>query len=375
MQRILDRQARAVLDGDATAYLAAVDPAATNYRAGQRRMFANLRRLPLRTWSYRVTAVHDGPTSRASTPSGGRAPARALAVVELSHQLRGYDQGVRVDRERLLLTARDGDWYLSGEDEGSARQLWKQGKVSVSRGKHSLVLGVGRPRRELEALVSEADRAVPAVSRLWPRPWNRRVVVLAPASLERTAELLSAAPAQYRGIAAVTTSERHGVAPADRVVVNPGAYGTLSGSGRQVVMTHETAHVATREDTTETTPMWLSEGLADWIGYGGSDREVRRAAPELAAAVRSGELSRALPTDAEFAFERPADLLARSYEAGWLACLMVVERGDAQRLRTLYRAAGRPGPGATDRALRDVLQVDEREFGALWHSYVRRVLG
>ena len=268
VQRILDRQARAVLDGDATAYLAAVDPAATNYRAGQRRMFANLRRLPLRTWSYRVTAVHDGPTSRASTPSGGRAPARALAVVELSHQLRGYDQGVRVDRERLLLTARDGDWYLSGEDEGSARQLWKQGKVSVSRGKHSLVLGVGRPRRELEALVSEADRAVPAVSRLWPRPWNRRVVVLAPASLERTAELLSAAPAQYRGIAAVTTSERHGVAPADRVVVNPGAYGTLSGSGRQVVMTHETAHVATREDTTETTPMWLSEGLADWIGYG-----------------------------------------------------------------------------------------------------------
>lgn len=378
MQRLLDGQARALLDGDESAYFAAVDPEATKYRAKQRHVFGNLRKLPLRTWSYRVTAVReDGEpgTSGAGESGSASTSGRALVEAELSYQLRGYDQGVRVDTERLRLTAREGDWYLSAEGDDSTRQLWEQGELRVARGKHSLVLGVGRSREELRALVREADRAVPAVSELWWRPWSGRVVVLAPANLERTAELLAATPEEYRGIAAVTTSERNGAAPADRVVVNPGVYGTLSGTGRQVVMTHETAHVATREDTTDTMPMWLSEGLADWIGYGGSKEEVRQAAPELGSAARSGKLPERLPTDAEFAFDRPADLLARSYESGWLACLMVAEQWDEERLMALYRAAGRPGPGAVDQALREVLQIDEREFGARWRDYVRQLLG
>lgn len=371
MQELLDERARAVLDGDRSAYLKAVDPVATDHRARQRQVFENLRKLPLRTWDYQVMEVREDSGRSVSASSEGS----ALVVAELSYQLEGHDQGVRVDTERMRLTAREGQWYLGAETAESARQLWEQGELGVAAGEYGLVLGVGHTRAELRRLAREADRAVPAVSRLWPRPWSRRVVVLAPRDLERTAELLAASPAQYRGIAAVTTSERNGRAPADRVVVNPEVYGTLGDDGRQVVMTHETAHVATREDTTDTTPMWLSEGLADWVGYGGSKDDVRQAAPELGRAVSDGKLPRRLPTDAEFAFDRPSHQLALSYEAGWLACLMIAEQWDAQRLVAFYQAAGRPGPGAVDQALREVLRVDEREFDARWREYVRTVLG
>lgn len=358
-----------MLRRDEAAYLETVDPTASRYRATERRVFRNLRELPLAQWSYRVARVRtDEPGSPGPRP-------RVELVAQLRYRLKGYDQGVRTATQKWTVVAREGRWYRGAERAADTRELWDQGRLEMVTGRHSLVLGVGRPRAELAALAREADRAVPRVSALWPGDWRRRVVVLAPADLERTAELLSAAPAQYRGIAAVTTSERDAGQAADRIVVNPGPYGTLSEPGRQVVMTHETAHVATRDKTTESTPMWLSEGLADWIGYGASDRELPAAAPELRRAVRTGELPGQLPSNADFAFDGPADELALSYEAGWLGCLMVAEQWDADRLRELYAEAGRPGPGALDRALREVLGVDEREFRARWRAYVHDKLG
>jgi hypothetical protein len=54
------------------------------------------------------------------------------------------------------------------------------------------------------------------------------------------AGLLGSTDGDYRGIAAVTTGEAGGAgaAPADRVIVNPDAYGLLGDFGRQVVLTH-----------------------------------------------------------------------------------------------------------------------------------------
>ncbi|NED03014.1 hypothetical protein G3I55_15260, partial [Streptomyces sp. SID6648] len=71
--------------------------------------------------------------------------------------------------------------------------------------------------------------------------WARRVVVVVPRSLEGMAGLLGSPASSYRGIAAVTTGETGGRerAPADRIIVNPDAYGLLGDLGKQVVLTHE----------------------------------------------------------------------------------------------------------------------------------------
>ncbi|MGW1593225.1 hypothetical protein [Streptomyces sp. NPDC002343] len=353
VQRMLDRRSAAVLGHDERAY----------GETGTRDQYTRLRALPLASFGYRVTAVR-------RTASG------ATADAELSYRVAGYDKAP-VDARRTLTLGRtaDGHWYVTAERPArqAGQELWDQGTVSAVAGNHSLVLGTGDPAA-LSGFARLADRAVPAVSGAWGTRWSRRVVVLVPKSLAGMAALLGAPADDYRGIAAVTTGEAGGSgrAPADRVVINPEAYALLGDAGRQIVLTHETAHVATRADTTAATPLWLSEGYADWIGYLGTGRAPAEAAPELARAVREGETPEALPTDKDFGFTSDPVKLARAYESGWLACRMIAEKWGAARLGAFYRAVGAHGErtGAVEEALRAVLGTTAREFTADWHAYV-----
>jgi hypothetical protein len=192
------------------------------------------------------------------------------------------------------------------------------------------------------------------------------------------AALLGSHASDYRGIAAVTTGEAGGAgrAPADRVVVNPDAYNLLSPLGRQVVLTHETTHVATRAHTDAATPLWLSEGYADWVGYRDSGRTPDQAAPELRQAVLAGQVPTALPGDEDFGFARDASRLAQAYEGGWLACRMIAAHWGEQRLDDFYRAVGAHDrrAGAVEDALEDVLGTTRTRFTEQWREYLRAQL-
>ncbi|MGP3988541.1 hypothetical protein [Streptomyces sp. 3N207] len=356
-QRTLDQQAAALRSGDESGYLTAVD---AGHRGEQRQVFRNLCRLPLSAWSYDVRKV---------TAKSDRA---ATVEAALRYRLAGYDRASTTATERLRFVRRDGAWRIASEASGSDTQLWEQGTMTVVRGRHSLVLGVGRDRSELRALATAADHAVPGVAKTWPSGWTRRTVLEAPASTKQLARLLGSPAANsptYAGIAAVTTGEAGaGAGPGDRIVVNPKAYGLLSAEGRRVVLTHETTHVATRRQTTSATPLWLSEGIADWAGYRHSHLSPREAAPELA---RAASAPRTLPSDDDFHFGNDPTELARAYEGGWLACRMIAEQWGPDKLIAFYDRAGREN---ADAALRSVLGVSEREFTGRWRTYVLRQL-
>ncbi|MET7811023.1 hypothetical protein ABZT26_09175 [Streptomyces sp. NPDC005395] len=360
VQRVLDRRAAAVLAHDATAYA----------RTGTGTGFGNLSAIPLAAWSYRVREVD-------------RTGDRATADVELRYRVEGYDRGA-VATGRTVRLSRDGSgggWSVDSDRPAkkSGQQPWDQGAVRVVRGTHSLVLGVGQPTDTLRRFAALADRAVPAVADAWDGDWARRVVVVVPRSLEGMAGLLGSPASSYRGIAAVTTGETGGRerAPADRIIVNPDAYGLLGDLGKQVVLTHETTHVATRADTTSATPLWLSEGYADWVGYRDSGRTPAQAAPELAGAVAGGEVPARLPTDDDFGFTADAEELARAYEGGWLACRMIAEQWGEDRLDAFYRAVGAHDEraGAVEDAMRKVLGTTPDDFTARWREYLRTRLG
>ncbi|MEU0006374.1 hypothetical protein ABZ079_19420 [Streptomyces sp. NPDC006314] len=359
VQHVLDRRAAALLGHDEAAYGA----------TGSRTEYPRLRALPLASWAYRVTGVH-------RTFSG------ATADADLRYRVAGYDKAP-VDARRTLTLARtaDGKWYVSADRPAkeAGQQLWDQGTVTAVKGARSLVLGTGRPTAELRVFARLADRAVPAVSREWGTDWSRRAVVLVPRSLAGMAGLLGSPAANYRGIAAVTTGEAggSGKAPADRVVVNPEAYDGLGDVGKQVVLTHETTHVATRAHTTAATPLWLSEGYADWIGYLDTGRAPTEVAPELARAVRDGEVPDALPADRDFGFTGDPTELAQAYEGGWLACRMIADHWGTARLGAFYRAVGAHGKrtGAVEQALKKVLGTTPKEFTARWREYVGTQLG
>ncbi|MER7476420.1 hypothetical protein ABTX60_02000 [Streptomyces sp. NPDC126510] len=358
VQRLLDRRAAAVLDRDERAY----------ERTGRGTDFAKLRAVPVAAWSYRVTAVR-------------RTGDTATADAELRYRVAGYDRApVTAGRTLRLGRDADGRWSVDTDRPAkkSAQQLWDQGAVQLIRGRHSLVLGVGQSGQALRDFADLADRAVPAVSDAWGTDWSRRVVVLVPKSVEGMAGLLGSPASSYRGIAAVTTGETGAArAPADRIIVNPDAFALLGGLGEQVVVTHETTHVATRARTTAATPLWLSEGYADWVGYRAAGRTPAEAAPELSRAVREDRLPTALPDDEDFGFTGDASRLARSYESGWTACRLIADRWGEARLGAFYRAVGehRQRAGAVEDAMRKVLGTTPDAFTQDWRAYLRDQLG
>ncbi|MFG1806539.1 hypothetical protein [Streptomyces sp. NPDC049040] len=376
VQHLLDTHAAAVRGHDEQAFLAGIDPRSTRFLAAQRRMFGNLAQVPLADWSYRLVRTDAFPLPPEAAADGTR---RTAAEVQLRYRLSGYDAQPVVSTSYLTLTRRAGHWYLAADDDGasagrrSAVQLWDQGKVTVVRGTHSLVLGLG-DTATLRGYAADADQAVPQVQHAWGRAgWPGTVVIEAPRTLDQLGALLAANPADYQGIAAVTTGELGGSAqaPADRVIVNPAAFGELSPFGRQVVLTHETTHVATRLATTTHTPLWLSEGFADWVAYRDSGRTAPEIAPELAKDVRAGDIPAALPTAADF---RPTSSgLAQAYEGGWLAGRMVADQWSPDRLTALYRAAGTDA--SLDSVLRGQLHLSSAAFTARWRTYVRQELG
>ncbi|MGQ4516230.1 nuclear transport factor 2 family protein [Streptomyces sp. DW26H14] len=368
LRQVLDRRAAAVLHRDRAAYLASFDPRAKALRATGSTEFADLAAVPLRSWQYEVTDV---------ATTGDTATVRA----RLRYRLAGYDTAPVSTPRFLQFARRSGRWYvtLDRPGDGGAQQLWQQGPVEAVKGARSLVLGVGQDPARLRAVAAVADRAVPEVSKAWPGSWARRVVVYVPASLDAMAALLGRSAATYRDIAAVTTGETGGAgaAPADRIIVNPDAYGTLSDFGQRVVLTHEITHVATRGATSAATPTWLSEGFADWSAYRGSGRSAATLAPELRAELRAEGPPHALPADRDFAFSTEQSALARAYEEGWLACELVADRWGAERLAAFYREVGAHDgrSGAVADALHDVLSTTPGAFTRLWQTYLKRRLG
>lgn len=359
VQRVLDRRSTAVLDRDRTAFL----------KTGAPGWFENLRGVPLASWSYRVTALR-------------RAGDKATADAELRYRIEGYDKApVTVGRTLTLSRETGGRWFVDADTPArrSAQQLWDQGPVTVVRGSHSIVLGTGQSSESLHSYADLADRAVPAVSGAWGTDWAGHVVVLVPGSVEGMAGLLGSPASQYRGIAAVTTGEVGGppTAPADRIIVNPDAYALLGPLGKQVVLTHEATHVATRAHTNAATPLWLSEGYADWIGYLGTGRTAAEAAPELSRAVTEGQVPQHLPTDKDFGFSGDAMKLAQAYEGGWMACRLIAQRWGLERLGRFYRAVGehRQRAGSVEGAMRDVLGTTSEKFTVQWRDYLRAQLG
>ncbi|MEU0141314.1 hypothetical protein ABZ203_15915 [Streptomyces albidoflavus] len=352
---LLGRRATALRERDLAAW-----SATSTGGTGQDSLWARLAEVPLAGWAYRVTGVEAGS-------------ATATVEATLRYRLRGEDPAPATARRLLGLVRHEGRWRVRSEEAapGTAQLLWDQGTVRARRGSWGLVLGTGSAG-EVREFARLAERAVPVADEAWGGDWPRRVVVLVPGSLAGTAALLGGEPDGYRGVAAVTTGSPEPGTPADRIVANPEAYRELGARGQQFVLTHETVHVATRSATGPATPLWLSEGFADRAAHRAAPRPLAAAAPALSAAVARGEVPRALPDDAAFAFDGDSGALDRAYEGGWLACRLMAERWGEERLRAFYRAAG---TRAGEAAFREVLGTTRAEFTAAWRTYLRERLG
>jgi hypothetical protein len=185
------------------------------------------------------------------------------------------------------------------------------------------------------------DSAVRRVKGVWGTDWNSHVVMVTPASNEEFARLLlRSADRGLDQVAAITQGviESGRRAQGDRVIINPKAFTALQPLGRRVVITHEVTHLAARSSTTSPTPIWLTEGMADYVGYSGLGLPRSGVASELLTLVRARKGPKALPTEADF--DPSKNRIAPSYSGSWLAVCRLVDLYGQAKVVAFYRVIG-----------------------------------
>lgn len=380
VEALLDRRGAALVAKDRAAFLATVDPENARLRTQQAQLFDHLQDVPLAEWRYELAPGRDTSLAAAVRERVAKLGGSTFAsLVDVGVRIEGLDSDPADHDEVLAFTPRGGEWFVSARFAAPGkgnRQLWDAGKVHVLATRHALVLGLDPA--DLRPIADEVERAIPRVDAVWGKDWARKVLVLVTRTEDEMAGLLGGAPAEYRQLAAITRGElgaAEGTGSAERVVINPRAYRELSEIGRSTIMVHEITHVAARALTQPWTPMWLTEGLADYVGFGESGLDVTFIAQELVADVAAGILPRQLPGDA--AFEASSRRLPQAYEMAWLACVLIAEQyGGEDVLLEFFRVVGAPGgsAAAVDTAFVDVLGTTRAEFTREWREYLRTTL-
>ncbi len=266
------------------------------------------------------------------------------AEVTMSYRFAGFDTTARRFAVEVSVVPRPGSTpgvEVTASKPSGRLQPWDLPGLQVRRSESVLVAASGAAARADTA----AEVAATALRRVAVVTGPARpVVVVAPATDEAAAQLLGRSVGDLDQVAAVTDGplDAAGRAGADRVVIVPATWSTLSRSGQEVVLTHELTHVTLRAAVgTRNLPLWLSEGLAEYVAYRGVRLpEATIVAPALDEARRIGLPTR-WPTDA--GFDPRKGQLSAAYGLALLACRTIADRHGQAALLRVYRAAASHG--------------------------------
>jgi hypothetical protein len=366
---LLTRLTRALRDGSRADVVALAAPGVPGAARELGTIRENVRTLGLTDLSLRYVDEDDAsPTTGSARELGDRA---WVGDVRLGWRVAGFDTAGSSREVALTFveTPSGAAFVTARQDNGSATPLWLLDRLDTRATPRSLVVTTGgtSPAR----FSGLADRAVTAVRKVLPR-WRGRVVVEVPADAQQLGRVLGAAPDEYGGIAAVTTTVDGSVSPTApvHIFVNPAVFDPLGPRGAQIVMSHEATHVATGA-AVSSMPTWLLEGFADYVALDHVDLPVSLAASQVLARVRAHGPPARLPGPHEF--DPHSLVLGASYESAWLACRLIGERYGEARLVEFYRAADRAG--STGSAFGRLLHTDQPTFTRTWRRYLRQLAG
>jgi len=222
--------------------------------------------------------------------------------------------------------------------------LPSDGRTSVRVDQVDVVGFDGVPREELLALAQSESRAFRSVRSLRGPGGPDLVVLVVPARLADLESLLERPAGSLSTVAAVALGH-------DRVWVNREALAALPEVGRDIVLRHETTHLVVNASGSDAVPLWLEEGVAEFVGYLGSGVRLDVAAEDLLGEVAAGKLPDRLPRDSDFA----ASGTSVSYHQAWTACLWLADQIGVEGLLRFYddvsSAEGADREAAVDQAL------------------------
>lgn len=354
IEQALRRRVRAVVDGDQDAFERGVAGGGA-FREQQRTWFANLRQLPIGQLDYLAdpaAIVRDGDDY--------------WVVVEERLRLAGYDEVPVVSRDRwrftpgkrdssrmLLTSVTDREWERAHDVRP---QPWDLGPVEVRSGSGVLGIFDAASVHASSRLIRSVERGIGAVAAVVPYEWSRSVVVYAladPSYLASIDDVPGGDPDDLDGVAfPVPAMAGDETLAATRFALHPRML-DRPGPARDRLVRHELTHVALgpRDDQA---PVWLSEGLAEWVSVQPMAQSERRVP---AAAVRAAEAGfTVLPADG--GFNDPADDAATEahYALAWWACEYLARSFGETVPWTLLDQAGAGGADLS-RLLHDQLGI------------------
>nr|WP_246007748.1 hypothetical protein [Gordonia oryzae] len=419
---LLDSLSTALRSGTPDQLAALVDPSVNpSLRARLQTVQDNLsvhadtgrgKRLRLREFRYQLA-----PTEEVETLVGADVQARLdqqgssdtwVAPVELHVALGGastpgIDEDEVVIDTQLVVARYDDTWKLVGDstlagEPTPSAQMWDLPELAVvdvpTAGGTSVIASYPESAEDAAAATGAAPGsvasgsmasgptaqmvarirsllpgAIAAVSAFWGTGWPQRSVVVSTAADDQFHALAASAT----DTAAAATIYAHldlsaGSVTGQRVLLTPVAR-DLPAPALGVVLRHELTHVATRAHTATTAPMWLTEGVAEYVGRKGTYTRPADAAPDLAAAVQAGDTPADLPTDHQFSVDAVSSRLA--YQSAWSVATFVAAAFGEPRLRALYVAVGASSDDArADAALSATLGITRAQFVARWRAWL-----
>lgn len=376
IEEVLIERARAVRDGDRTAFLATVAPGFGAFRKEQRRISRRLASLPIGSYELKLT-------SGAKDLSKPRHERRYEAFddvfilrVEERYRIKGIDDADFVNEVFFTFVLHGDTWLIAADDElggksTTDRNPWDFGPLTTTRSEHFLL--VQHPCRRSgcteveESFLQLAERALARVDERWLEPWNRRVVVFVTSTRKELRAILGVEFDVGRFVAFSYAPKRtRGYSPA-RIVVNRVGLSERSSESLLIVLAHELTHVATRRPSGPDVPLWVEEGLAEWVSRTTGDG----ADLFFSDQATGGAVTPELPKDRDFR-RSGKDQLFVHYQSSRSAVRYFIERYGYRRFIRFYKALGdshdRPGSAheQIDRAMRRFTGIGVRRFEAQW---------
>lgn len=291
-------------------------------------------------------------------------PEAWVSEVQLTWRFRGVDSAVS-SLEVPIVADWEGDRavFVTSRVTRSYRvPLWFTEPLAVRRAPGALVMA--GDASSAARLQGQARQAVATVRRSLP-DFDDPLVVQAPRTPGdfRTAAGLSRSAS--KAIAAVTTTTDGSVEEQSpvHIYLNPEVFGPLGPVGRQIVLSHEATHVALGATRTDV-PLWLSEGIADYVALVDTTLPDTVLAAQIRQLVREEGLPERLPGQVEF--DGSNTDIGAWYEAAWVAVRLLAETYGRQALLDFYERV--EADGDTRRAFVEVLRTTGAAFRQAWRD-------
>lgn len=299
---------------------------------------------------------------------GARLPGVAEPEITLDSQMvmARYDDSWRIVGDGSLLDSSPRPTQLWDLPGLAAADVATAGGASVIASYPGTAATVGRVSDLLPG-------AVDAVTSFWGPGWARRAVVVATGDVREFSSLAADSTTDVAAAAAATTFDRIDTtthtALGQRIVLTPAA-ADLQTPALGVVLRHELTHVAVRGITSPGAPLWITEGVPEFVGRQGTYVRFADAAPELAERIRDGRVPAGLPGNRDFAIDSASAQIA--YQSGWSVAAYVAGRYGPDKLKKLYQGvAASDDVKRQDAAIVAALGVNRAELVRDWQGWLR----